>query len=78
MKNQQVKVKLDEENPEPMELIAKAIIDLAAAYDKMKKSGVKDEVIVLLLHDYTKVGKPDIRRILSALPILKNVYLVRK
>lgn len=36
--------------------------------------GLTSEAIVLLLHDYTKVGKPDIRAILKALPQLRGYY----
>lgn len=61
-----------------MEIVAKSIIDVADGFRKMLNSGVRRELIVLLLHDMTKVGKPDIRTILQAAPKIADTYLDRR
>lgn len=56
--------------------IAEAIRSVATASEAMTKSGLKQEAIVALLHDYTKVGKPAIRTVLEGLHGMKRFYLV--
>lgn len=62
--------------PESTELLAASVVRISNAMDKLLKEpgGLTSEAIVLLLHDYTKVGKPDIRAILKALPQLRGYY----
>lgn len=64
------------EPPESTELMAASIVKISNAMDKLLKEpgGLTSEAIVLLLHDCTKVGKPDIRAILKALPQLRGYY----
>lgn len=64
------------EPPESTELLASSIVKISTAMDKLLKEpgGLNTEAIVLLLHDYTKVGKPDIRLVLKALPQLRGYY----
>lgn len=73
---QTITVKSDEKNPEPIEIIARAIIDISAAYKKLENSRVKKRVIVLLLKDMTQgVGITDIEIILDAVPKLESYFL---
>ena len=64
------------EPPESTELMAASIVKISSAMGKLlsEPGGLTSEAIVLLLHDYTKVGKPDIRAILKALPQLRGYY----
>ncbi len=78
MKKQAVKVKLDEENPESIELIAKSIIQVSEAFEKINSSPLKRRAIVLLLQDAIgvgRIGKSEIELILDHAPKLKNYYL---
>ncbi len=75
MPNEQtITVKTDEQNPEPLELIAKAIIDVSDAFDKINKSQLQRRTVVLLLHDLTKIPKGQIEKILDNAPKLKGWY----
>lgn len=64
------------EPPESTELLASSIVKISTAMDKLLKEpgGLNTEAIVLLLHDCTRVGKPDIRAVLKALPQLRGYY----
>lgn len=71
---QKITIKRDESKPESMELVAKAILDIAEAVTTMRERG-KDKLIVLLLHDMTGVTKRDIQNILDAAPNIARTYL---
>jgi hypothetical protein len=72
---QTITIKRNEDQPESMELVAKAVLDIDAGFKRMMNSGVSRDLIVLLLHDMTKVGKPHIRAILSAAPKIADTYI---
>lgn len=74
MKKPKVRVIQDPEAPIAIEILAKAIVDVSAAAKKMMKSGLTEEAIVLLIHDESGVGKPDIRRVLRSIPELAAKY----
>lgn len=74
---QTVTIKRNEENPEPLEIIAKSIIDVSKAFEAIEKSRVSQRVIVLLIHDKTKIAQRDIVAILDIVPRLKDIYLKR-
>lgn len=74
---QTITIKRDETQPENLELVAKAIIDLAEAFRRAEKILTR-RALVVLLHDMTKVGIPAIRDILIAAPKIADTYLVRK
>jgi hypothetical protein len=65
--------------PETTEILAASVIKISEAMDKLLNApgGLRREAIVLLIHDMTKVGKPDIRLVLDALPQLRG-YWCRK
>lgn len=71
---QVVTIKRDETEPEAMELVAKSIIELATAVERMRKVA-SDRLIVLLLHDMTGVPKGHIGMIIDAAPRLAKQYL---
>jgi len=71
-------VKQDQENPEPIELIAKSIIDIAEGFEKLKTSKLKRRAIVLLLQDAigsSNITKSQIEKVLEYTPKLKDIYL---
>lgn len=69
------KVKLDEENPEPMEIVAKAIIDISSAIKKMDAGRLKRRAVVLLIQDQTKLPINHIERVLNAIGDLEKDYV---
>jgi hypothetical protein len=71
----QLPVKLDEQNPEPFELIASSIIEISAAFKKMNQSKLKPRVVLLLLKDMTGLGMGDIEKVITAASMLEKEYL---
>jgi hypothetical protein len=74
-KTQQITVKVTEENPEPLELLAKSVIELSDAFIKIESSPLKRHTVVLLLQDYTRLPKKSIEAVLDAAPKLKSYYI---
>jgi len=74
-KAQQITIKTNEQNPEPLELIAKSIIELAEAFKKIESSPLKRHTIILLLKDQTGLPQRDIIKILDAAPKLAEYYV---
>ena len=70
-----VKVKLDEKNPEPVEIIAKAIIDIDAGIKKVLSSSLKKRAIMLLIKDASGVSYSNIEKVLNALDNLRSTYV---
>lgn len=74
--NQTITVKVNEENPEPLEVIAQSIIEVAEAFKKIQNSRLSKRVIVLLIKDMTRnIGINEIEAILDAVPKLESYYL---
>lgn len=72
-----IKVKKDEINPEPVELLAKSIVQVAEASQKLLNAGLTVRAISVLLQDgigATKITKSQIRLVLDNLPRLKAWY----
>lgn len=61
-----------EQGAESIELIADSIDRLADAADALLSAGLTERALLTLLHDKTAVGKRDIRRVLHALPALRD------
>lgn len=68
-------VKRNEIDPEPIEVIAKAIIETAAAMRRIEASSLKRDTIVTLIHAHSKVGKRDIEIVLQNLTMLDTLWL---
>lgn len=64
--------------PVPVEILERAIVDLAAGMKRMTASRLKQEALVALLHDHSKVGKPQIRCVLNCLTELERIFLKPK
>lgn len=72
-------VKQDAKNPEPLELIAQSIIDIANAWKKIQNSGLTKRAIVLLIQDADKsLTQSAISSVLDIVPRLADRYIVRK
>lgn len=72
---QAVTIKTNEENPEPLEIIAQAVIDISKAFERIQKSRLSQRLIILLIQDQTKISHAKIRQILEVVPKLKDIYL---
>lgn len=71
-------IKTDEENPEPVEIIADAILKVADAFEKINKSSLSERAVILLLYDAigsSNISKKQISYVLKYAPLLKNYYL---
>lgn len=73
-RNKTITVKLDEENPEPVEILAKSIMDLSDGYNKVMSGHLKRHALVVLLKDATGLSQRDIVKVLDAISSLKTMY----
>lgn len=60
--------------PPSADTLAEAIIRISAGFDQLSKSGLNRKAIVILLDDWSGVGKRDIERVLTSLADLPKVY----
>lgn len=78
MNKQTVTIKTDKENPEPLDIIAKSIIEVAAAFERINASKLKRRAVILLIKDALpsscKVTTREIEAILDVAPQLKTHY----
>lgn len=74
-KEQPVVVKQNEENPEPIELIAASIIEISTAIKKLNVSRVKARAIYVLIKDMTGFPLGTIETVLNAAQSLEKTYL---
>lgn len=63
------------EGPQPIEILQSSIVALANAFEAFEKTNLKQDVIITLLHDTSKIPKRDIKIILNCLSELKSLYL---
>jgi hypothetical protein len=73
-----ITVKVNEENPEPLELLAKAIIDVSEGFEKINSCRLTRRAIVLLLQAAIGGGRVTFQQINDILdygPKLKSLYL---
>jgi hypothetical protein len=73
----QITVKVNEENPEPLEILAKAIIDVSDGFEKINKSKMTRKAIVLLLQAAiggSLITQQQINDVLDYGPKLKTLY----
>lgn len=74
-KSVKVNVKQNADDPtESLDVIASALIDVAAAFKRLNDSKLKRRAIILLLQDMTKLPQRDIEAVLDAAPRLVEVY----
>ena len=63
------------EHTEDIEIMQSHIKKIAETSTKMLNAGLKKETIVLLIHDYTKISRGQIKEVLDCLPKLGQIYL---
>lgn len=63
------------DTPPAPEVLAQALVDLAAAWKQFQGSRLRRATLVLLLHDASGVGKTDIRKVLDALDRLETNHV---
>lgn len=74
-----MQVKQTEGTPEiPAEVLARHIEVIADAIRAMNATRLKKETIIVLLHDYTRIAKRDIKCVLDGLEVLESAYLKPK
>lgn len=73
MKN--LKIKQDDKKPIPQEVIAGAIIEIAAGMKRISQSRLSRKAIVALIHDTSKVKKSDIETVLNNLESMEITWL---
>jgi len=67
-------IKQDPEAPVEREVLATAIVKISEAIEALKKSGVNEYAVIVLLHDKTGVAKGLLKHIFGALADLKRDY----
>ena len=77
-----IKLEKTKETPESSVLMAKSVVQVSEAFEKLRKqkNGLNERALILLLQDYigvTRITKGQIKMVLMALPRLKGWY-VRK
>lgn len=78
MNKPNIRIIKNEEDPEPVELLAASIIQVSEAFEKIKKSKLSQRAIVVLLQDgigAAKIAKQQIALVLDNLPRLKGWYI---
>jgi len=72
-----VTIKTDEQDPEPVELIADSIIKISNAFDKLRTSRLKKRAILVLIRDQTNppVSMRTIEAILDIAGSLKDIFI---
>lgn len=63
------------EQPEPDQVIAEHIRQIADFMQKFNAGPLKRDLLVLLIHDHTKIARRDVNRILDSLTALRSLYL---
>ena len=63
------------EEPQPIEILQSSIVALAEAFEVFNTTRLKQDTIITLLHDTSKIPKRDIKIILNCLTELKQLYL---
>ena len=58
----------------PTEILASSIVAIAAGMKKIREGKLNNRALVLLIHDASGVGKPDIRNVLDTLESLETLY----
>lgn len=69
-----VKVVQDDKAVIERPVLAKAIVDISKGFARLLNSGLNERAIIVLVHDVSHVGKPDVREVLQALKQLSNTY----
>lgn len=74
MTKTKVVVKDDPEEVIERPVLATAIREISRGVTKLLAQGMNERAVVCLLHEFTLVGKPDIRAVVRGLRDLEKVY----
>jgi hypothetical protein len=72
------KVVVTQKPDEPVvekQVLATAIVNISKAFNALRNGGLNRHAIEVLVHDASKVGKPDVRAVLDSLEQLRKDYL---
>jgi len=69
-----IKVKKNADKPEPTEILAEAIVRIGSAMETLKRSGLNERAIIVLIHDLCKVPRRDIKLVIDSMKRLKGWY----
>ena len=73
-KQQTAKITQDPQEIVPRPVLAAAIKDISRSMAKLLSGGLNERAIVCLVHEFSGVGKPDIRSVLQSLKNLEREY----
>lgn len=59
----------------PVEEVAQAIVDIAAAMKRMSATRLRRDAVVILISEHSKVGRPAVRKVLDSLGNMDKVWL---
>jgi len=68
-------IKKNEENPETVEVIAKSIIDIAEAMQRIENTPLNRRALVVLIKDQTGLPQRDINLVLNSITDLKKDFI---
>ena len=74
MATMKVTLKQDPQAPIAKEVLAKAIVDISAAFNALKKSGLNRRAVVVLVAQSSKQPQYVVSNVLDALETLKRDY----
>ena len=75
MAKSSTKIIQSRDNPEPVEIIARAILDMDAAMKRIEKSPLKRSAIVTLIAYESKLPRRDIELVLNNLENLADTWI---
>lgn len=73
-----IKIVKDELNPEPVELLAKSIIQVSDGFQRFLDTSLNQRALIILLHDgigASHITRKQIKLVLDNLPRLKAWYV---
>lgn len=73
-----VTIKKNEDNPEPMEIIADAIIEVARGFQKIKTGKLTERAVIVLIKDITGQPVREIEKVLNAAQLLERQFIKQK
>lgn len=65
----------DEENPIPVEVLAKAVTDIAAGIKRLNSTPLNRRALVVLIAAQTSVARDTVSRVLDGLDQLEAAYI---
>ena len=67
-----------ETKPVPKKVLAESIVEISKAFAELRRSGLNQKAIIVLIHDATGLPKRDITRVLDSLDMLSSSYCDKK